>query len=323
MSSSPLPPVNSVPPIDNTFGAILIATFVALTLYGLVAHQCYRYFQLYPKDSVWIKSLVLFTLVFETFHIVLGTHTCYYYLVTSYSHTDALRSSVWSLGLLSVTTALVGIPSQIFFARRIFRLGGLRYRVLVVFAFILFAAELGFLCAGTSAALVFKPFSKFQHYTWLISAGAGTGVVADGLITAVLVNLLRSKHIGVKRMDRILNTLILYTINTGLLTGTLDLLSFLFALIYPNNLIYAAFGIVATKMYANSLLAALNTRNSLRTGPNCVLTISAAESNTLFAPQRETTACETQELGGVTSQKVEGSENSQAFLTLELVGIAV
>ena len=34
---------------------------------------------------------------------------------------------------------------------------------------------------------------------WLIPAGAGMGVVADAFITAVLVNLLRSKHIGVKR----------------------------------------------------------------------------------------------------------------------------
>ena len=68
---------------------------------------------------------------------------------------------------------------------------------------------------------------------WLISTGAGIGFVADGFITAVLVNLLRSKHIGVKRyacyslcppaladslpsrMDVLLNTLILYTINTG------------------------------------------------------------------------------------------------------------
>ena len=27
-------------------------------LYGLVVHQTYRYFKLYPKDSGWIKALV-------------------------------------------------------------------------------------------------------------------------------------------------------------------------------------------------------------------------------------------------------------------------
>ncbi|KAM5544789.1 hypothetical protein V8D89_001687 [Ganoderma adspersum] len=329
MPSSSFSPVGSVPPIDNTFGAVLIATFLATTLYGLVFHQCYRYFKLYPNDGVWVKSLVVFTLVFETFHIVLSTHVCYYYLVTSASDPDARRSSVWSLRLLSVVTALVGVPSQIFFARRIFRLGGRRYRVLVFLAFILFAGEFGLLCAGTIEGFIFKPFSEFQRHTWLITTGAGIGFVADGFITAVLVNLLRSKHIGVKRMDVLLNTLVLYTINTGLLTGTLDLLAFLFGLIYPNNLIYVGFGIITTKLYANSLLAALNTRNSLRYGPNCAITTSAVGSNALLSPPRQemtnlsdVTQVEVQD-PVVTSPKTETAESSQAFLTLELVGIAV
>ncbi|PIL32392.1 hypothetical protein GSI_05638 [Ganoderma sinense ZZ0214-1] len=231
MFSSPLPLVDFFPRIDNTFGAILIAMFLGIALYGLVIHQCYRYIQLYPKDSPWIKSLVL-----------------------------------------CVTTAFVGIPTKIFFALRIFRLGGHRYRVLAIMTFILFTAELGehgFLSAGTVQAFVHKPFYEFRHYTWLVSAGAGMCLLADTFITAMLVNLLRIAF----RTDRLLNTLILYTINTGLLTGTMDFLSFLFvrilrlmqpkrssleadfehvrrhlkALISPNNFIYIAFGILTTK----------------------------------------------------------------------------
>ncbi|PIL32382.1 hypothetical protein GSI_05628 [Ganoderma sinense ZZ0214-1] len=306
MPPSPLPHVDSVPPIDNTFGAILIATFLAIALYGLVVHQCYQYFQQYPKDSVWIKSLS----VRDFSHCAQYTHL-----------------------LLSVTTGIVAVPSQIFFARRIFCLGSQRYRILVVMALILLAGEFGLLCAGTVETFIFKAFAEFESHshTWLIPAGAGMGVVADGFITAVLVNLLRSKHIGVKRMDHLLNTLILYTINTGLLTGTLDLLSFVFGVVYPQNLIYAGFGIVTAKSYANSLLAALNTRNALRYGPNCALTISAAGPNTpgpLAAPRQEATdmsevtQVEAQD-AGVMSQKIEVSENSQARLTLELVGLAV
>ncbi|KAM5544788.1 hypothetical protein V8D89_001686 [Ganoderma adspersum] len=258
MPASPLSPVDSVPPIDSTFGALLIATFFAIA-------------------------------VFETFHIILSTHACYYYLVTSASNPDARRSSVWSLGLTGVATNSVSSTN---FHN---------------------AYEAS---AGTIETFIFKPFSEFQHHT-------------NGFITAVLVNLIRSKHIGVKRMDVLLNTLILYTINTGLLTGTLDLLSFLFGLLRPNNLIYAGFGIVTTKLYANSLLAALNTRNTLRYGPNCALTMSEAGPNKLVAtPRHETTnlsdvtQVEVQD-PVVTSSKTETAENSQSFLTFELVGIAV
>ncbi|PIL32388.1 hypothetical protein GSI_05634 [Ganoderma sinense ZZ0214-1] len=244
---------------DSTFGAVLIGTFVGLTLYGLVVHQTYRYFMLYPKDSGWIKTLASSTSrppafyndrysvpyrLFETFHMVLSTHGCYYYLVTNYGNVDAAQSTVWSLGLLSATTGLIVMPSQGFFAGRIFRLGGTRYRILVLFACVLMAMELGFSCAATAQAC------------WLISAGTGSAFLADGLLTGVLVNLLHTQRTGEKLMDRVVDTLILYGVNTGLLTGVVTLASLVFSLVCPHNLIYAGFAIVATKMYANSLLAA-------------------------------------------------------------------
>ncbi|KAI1792154.1 hypothetical protein LXA43DRAFT_1060940 [Ganoderma leucocontextum] len=371
VSSCPLPVVYpQVPPLDNTLGAILIGTFIGLTLYGLVVHQCYQYFGLYPQDSGWIKALVVSILGFETFHMVLSMHVCYHYLVASYSDPRALLSGVWSVSVTpesdvwfhhnNVPKVRVAVqllrsceivkpiaevllhPS--FFARRIFLLGGIRYRVLVGFSrgfdetdqdipqFILFAAELGFLCAASIEAYVRESLYAssslltFRKNTWLISAGAGTAFVADCLLTGVLVNLLRAQRTGVKRMDRIFDTLILYGVNTGFLTGIVNLLSLLFSLLYPNNLIYAGFGIVATKLYANSLLAALNTRSSLRHTASSAPTTVAGSSTLLTSRlgRETTTRFEMQEQVATSPQKVEiAVENSQAFLTFELVGIAV
>ncbi|EIW55352.1 uncharacterized protein TRAVEDRAFT_51476 [Trametes versicolor FP-101664 SS1] len=44
-----------VPALDNTFGALLLGTFLGLVLYGLTLHQGYRYtrFPAYDKDSKW------------------------------------------------------------------------------------------------------------------------------------------------------------------------------------------------------------------------------------------------------------------------------
>ncbi|KAM5544796.1 hypothetical protein V8D89_001694 [Ganoderma adspersum] len=325
MPSSMSPLVHPAPSLDSTFGAVLIGTFVGLTLYGLVVHQTYRYFRLYPRDSGWIKALVVSTLLFETFHILLSTHTCYYYLVTNFGDANAVQSTVWSLGLLSATTGFIVMPSQGFFAGRIFRLGGSRYRVLVLFACVLIVAELGFFCAATAETIIFKPFSEFRHLTWLISAGAGAAFVADGLLTGVLVNLLHTQRTGVKRMDQVVDTLILYGVNTGLLTGVVTLGSLLFSLICPYNLIYAGFAIVATKMYANSLLAALNTRSSLRSTAGPEQKISTESGTRTPSGRGETTVFEMQGqiIAPPNLHKVEVVETNQAFLTFELVGIAV
>ena len=73
------PALPSIPAVDNTLGAILIGTFVSLAyvvipsfvvvvvvvvrslldrLYGLMAHQAYRYYQTYPYDKPLLKIYV-------------------------------------------------------------------------------------------------------------------------------------------------------------------------------------------------------------------------------------------------------------------------
>ncbi|KAI0364307.1 hypothetical protein BV20DRAFT_1029923 [Pilatotrama ljubarskyi] len=70
----PLPPV---PALDNTFGAVLLGTCFGLILYGLTAHQAYRYFRLYPTDVPVLKALVTVLVSLETLHTALCIHMWY------------------------------------------------------------------------------------------------------------------------------------------------------------------------------------------------------------------------------------------------------
>ncbi|KAL1939526.1 hypothetical protein VTO73DRAFT_9837 [Trametes versicolor] len=51
-----------------------------------------------------------------------------------------------------------------------------------------------------------------------------------------------------------------YRNTLGLLTGIADILTTILAFIFPGNLIYLAAGVPALKLYGNTLLAALNSR---------------------------------------------------------------
>ncbi|KAI0636305.1 hypothetical protein C8Q77DRAFT_1102964 [Trametes polyzona] len=157
---------------------------------------------------------------------------------------------------------MVIILSQSFFARRVYLIGT-SFRLLVSVACVLLVGELGLFVAATVQAFRMPEFMKFQKYTWMISAGAAMAVVADGLFTSVLVTVLKRNVTGMKRTDTVVDILILYAVSTGLLTSLVNFLSFIFSLVSPSNLIYTSFGIVATKLYANSLLAALNARKDL------------------------------------------------------------
>ncbi|KAH9884531.1 hypothetical protein C8Q73DRAFT_818634 [Cubamyces lactineus] len=122
------------------------------------------------------------------------------------------------------------------------------------------------LAAGIEAFRETSTVADFQRLNWLVAASYGLASVTDLTLAGTLVFVLHKSRTGSKRTDTILDTLIKYTINTGVLTS---LFAFIFAIILPGNLIYAGISIVGTKLYANSVLAVasvdhrLNSRRDL------------------------------------------------------------
>ncbi|KAI0822121.1 hypothetical protein BC628DRAFT_698975 [Trametes gibbosa] len=247
--------------LDDTFGALLIGCFVGFIQYGWTVNQCYTYFSAYPNDRRALKSLVATVLVLETFHTILCMHICYYYLTTNYFNPAALEKAVWSINLLGVVTGAVILASQSFFLRRVWMIGQ-KFRPLVIVAGVLLVGEFGFATAVTVDTFV-HPTLHNNNQAWMNCAGVGMAVLADTILTAALIFSLHRSRTGIRRTDSLIDLLIMYSINTGLVTGVTNMLSLVFALAMPDNLIYAAIVIVATKLYANSMLAVLNSRRSL------------------------------------------------------------
>ncbi|KAH7917054.1 hypothetical protein BV22DRAFT_1052717 [Leucogyrophana mollusca] len=54
-----VPGIIQVPAMDNSLGALLIGCYCATALYGLVTHQVYRYFRMYPGDTQGLKLTCL------------------------------------------------------------------------------------------------------------------------------------------------------------------------------------------------------------------------------------------------------------------------
>ncbi|KAM5544673.1 hypothetical protein V8D89_001571 [Ganoderma adspersum] len=260
--TNPLDLLPKIPPLDNTFGAVLIGTFVGLMLYGITLHQSYRYFRMYPADLPILKFLVSFVLVLETVSSALSMHICYRYLVMNYFHPQALIGGEWSLNLFPVISGVTMVTTQSFFIRRVWILGR-QYRYFLAVAVALCFVEMGFFIAATIKAFTIPTFKEYEHATWLVSTGSTMAVSSDVMITAMLIFALRRSRTGIKRTDSMLDVMIMYSINTGLLTGIANLGSLLFAFLQPGTLIWAGVGIPGVKMYANTLMAALNSRRSL------------------------------------------------------------
>lgn len=248
--------------LPNTFGAWLICASVGCMLFGLTTHQTYRYFRLYPDDGPMLKLLVIALLILDTMHTITNIHLCYYYLVINYLNPLALGSGVWSMRVSITETALVMLMSHTFFLRRIFLLGERRI-VPVLLIGILMMSEFAFAIGVTVMTFILVTFEAFKSYMWMIWVMLANAVVIDLLVTSCLIFYLWRSRTGFKRTDSLLDVLMVYTINTGLSTSLLTLPAMICAIIMPGNLLWGAIYVIASKMYANSLLAVLNSRRSL------------------------------------------------------------
>ncbi|KAI0668078.1 hypothetical protein C8Q78DRAFT_1048224 [Trametes maxima] len=117
--------------------------------------------------------------------------------------------------------------------------------------------------AGVEAFAFTHYLADFGHVSWSISVAYGIAVIVDVILTSTLVFMLRRSRIGSRRSDSLIHVLILYTVNTGLLTSIVSIAVFVFALMLPGNLIYAGISIVGAKLYANSVLAVINSRSAI------------------------------------------------------------
>ncbi|KAI0631857.1 hypothetical protein C8Q77DRAFT_1159590 [Trametes polyzona] len=232
------PPViladNGAPMLDVplTFGAILLGTCVGLMLYGMTVHQVYRYFYIYRTDAWILKLTVLGVFLADSVHSLLCVHMCCYYLVHSRADQTLLQKGVWSLRMLAPATQTIVTVVQGFYLRRIRLLG----KSCITQSIVLF------LMLGTIAATIFMTVKSFEipgfaeWAKWAVSRPS---------------------------TDSLLKTLIVYTMNTGLLMSTLSILSLIFAVMQPHMFIYIALNMPTAKSYVNSMLAVLNSRRAL------------------------------------------------------------
>jgi len=100
---------------------------------------------------------------------------------------------------------------------------------------------------------------------WIITNA--TGIVCDGLImVSMTIILYGSRKVGgdKSQMTPILDSLILFSVSTGLTNVLLHTASLVTFVLVPNASIYAAISFIYPKSYVNSALASLNSRDMLR-----------------------------------------------------------
>lgn len=252
--------------IPGNFGCILITGLISCMVYGITILQTYIYYMHYSNDTSIVKFLVAAICFLDTLHVAFMCHQLYHYLIINYGVPASVEYIVWSFPASVIPNLLVILIVQFFFAHKIHRLCRREVRWWVTAPIILLVlAQYGF--GMVVAILMFSDNNTSiltQTWYYSVTPSAAIVVVAEVVITVSLCVLLYDggSHSSFPRTKRLVNTLITYAVNRCLLS----LLVVIGVLTVNVNQLPAwtmGLDFIVGKIYANSLLASLNTREYL------------------------------------------------------------
>ncbi|RPD77505.1 hypothetical protein L226DRAFT_568568 [Lentinus tigrinus ALCF2SS1-7] len=221
--------------VEDTMGWLLIGVLLSAALWGVSLAQAFSYYIGYPGDRPYLKFLVATVSALETIHQGVISYAIFHYL------------------------ALTAVVVQSFFAVRIYRFSSKKLVVVPVIGLIITAFAYA---AKASSLTVFAELDKLKALSLAMNVSAA---VTDVTIAVILCTLLHVSKTGHARSNRLVNKLITFTVNTGLLTSTCACLSLITYLALPDYyFVYMAPFLLMGRLYSNSLLATLNTRERLR-----------------------------------------------------------
>jgi len=204
--------------------------------------------------------------VLDTLHLTLISHSMYYYLISNFDNPPALASAVWSFNAEVSVNGLIGLIVECFFARRLLRLSGgsrVGYFLAGLVCF-LSLIHFGLGVFFTERLFALGLFSKFPELTWITKVGLGSAAACDLIIAVGLCWYLYQSRTGYRKTDSLIVTLMLYTLNCGLLTGIGAAMVVITFSVFPTTLFFMAFFWILGKLYCNSCVAMLNSRQALR-----------------------------------------------------------
>ncbi|KAJ7131896.1 hypothetical protein C8R43DRAFT_1133565 [Mycena crocata] len=257
----------------------------------------------YHRDPTYLKTLVATTVFLDTIHLAFVSHTVYHYLISNYYHHDALKVMIWyvlnhmhltpserpprSVSLEALPTGVTAALVQSFYAYRVWRMSHYNYFLTGLILVLVLATS----ASGTAwvvLALEAETYERLLAISPLTISINALSTAADVIITSTLCFMLHQTQPASLETESMVNRLILFTINTGLLTSLCAIASLISLIISPKTLIYASFYfcigrrashllpifisiclqptavIHGPPVYSNALLASLNARAVIR-----------------------------------------------------------
>ncbi|KAH8825571.1 hypothetical protein DL96DRAFT_1609283 [Flagelloscypha sp. PMI_526] len=271
MASTPIEPLSADTraALRHAVNAVVapyeLGLLFSMLLFGGVTFTARSYFHAF-KDRVYVRILVVFIWVIMLAHIVFGVVAVHDMTVVHYGDYATLIYYPKFINVNLVLSGILSVTTQSFFAYSLWRLS--ECIIIPLICWTIAAARLSTVIAMAVLSMVVPEVEQTvqifkERHHWLIVATMILSVTVDVLVTTSLIYFLWiKKNSGVfEKTRKIVDKLILWTLQTGLLTSVITI-AMVVTYLTMENFVWLALFYTNACMFAVSLLASLKARKT-------------------------------------------------------------
>ncbi|KAL0950241.1 hypothetical protein HGRIS_010226 [Hohenbuehelia grisea] len=258
-------------------GPLFIAFTLEVLLQGVIYVQGYLYYSRFPRDRPFLKALVAVLIFADTLNVIFNAMFLYDSLITHFGDVPNLLNTNWKFATHPILMGLTACIVQLFFSWRIKVVTGNLWVVAAVVVFSL-ASCVGAVACGVGNLRLerFDAYPKLQPFFIMWLAG------------------LKHSKTGLARTDALIDRIIAVILPTGLLQAAVTVLSagLAFGLPPPGPKSGSHFiaNFVLSKLFTNSLLSSLNSRDPRGSSPTTANTSQGSRTGALRSSRRASDA---------------------------------
>ncbi|KAJ7256540.1 hypothetical protein B0H12DRAFT_1112510 [Mycena haematopus] len=254
-------------PLNPNLGALEIGFLVSAFMFGLLTVQALIYNRKFTRDHWTLKTLVAVIWFFEFGQLGCVAHVVYIITITKSGDLLTILKPPVTLGTSFLLGSTVGPLVEAFYVSRLLRFSGQIYPAVLgwILAFLRFGGWV-FLAFHV---ITMTSLSQFvDDFGWLFAMLLGTSAVIDLTISAWIAYFLARRRSRTRdtmhneSARQLLDRVILWTLQTGVITSLSFLITLVCYLLLGQYLIWLAVLAVLTKVSSNCFLASLNARAS-------------------------------------------------------------
>ncbi|KAJ7186112.1 hypothetical protein C8R46DRAFT_1343181 [Mycena filopes] len=253
----------SNPGLNLVLGPVILGIIINTFIFGIVCMQAITYFTSarFVTDRRLIKGLVTWALLLDTFHSCAIILVVWEYCITHFGDVEFLRTTPWPYPTSPIFSSSAFVPIQIFLAWRVKHLSKSWW----IFGFLTTLSVTSGIVAWIASirAVRLSNTDNFPSLIPIVDTWLALSVLCDLSLTIGLFVYLRRSRTGFARTDNIITTLTLKSVETAAfstLTSLMDLITFT---VIQNTNFHFIFALLAGRMYTNTLLTTLNSRDQL------------------------------------------------------------